>query len=279
MNKSRYICAMIHLVECPRDAMQGLKEFIPTADKVRYINQLLKVGFDTLDFGSFVSEKAIPQMRDTKEVLSQLDLSATKTKLLAIVANTRGPFSISETFQQRNTNSSIEEALTRVAEIQDICVRSNKKLVVYISMGFGNPYGDSYSPEIASHWSNRLHSELGIDILALSDTIGIAQPALITELFTALIPALPNVTFGAHLHTTPDTWYEKVDAAYKAGCRRFDGALKGLGGCPMAKDDLTGNMPMENMVGYFSEKQLIPHIHEGALMDSLRLATQVFPEH
>lgn len=294
MNKSRYICTMIHLVECPRDAMQGLKEFIPTADKVRYINQLLKVGFDTLDFGSFVSEKAIPQMRDTKEVLSQLDLSATKTKLLAIVANTRGaevaseyeeisylgfPFSISETFQQRNTNSSIEEALTRVAEIQDICVRSNKKLVVYISMGFGNPYGDSYSPEIAIHWSNRLHSELGIDILALSDTIGIAQPALITELFTALIPALPNVTFGAHLHTTPDTWYEKVDAAYKAGCRRFDGALKGLGGCPMAKDDLTGNMPMENMVGYFSEKQLIPHIHDGALMDSLRLATQVFPEH
>lgn len=277
---------MIQLVECPRDAMQGLKEFVPTPTKIAYIQQLLKVGFDTIDFGSFVSEKAIPQMKDTAQVLAGLDLSNSKSKLLAIIANTRGamaacehpeitylgyPFSISETFQMRNTNSTIAESMERVAEIQDLCLRHNKKLVVYISMGFGNPYGDPYSPEIAIEWSEKLHRNLGIEILALSDTIGSSTPELITEVFSTLIPALPNVNFGAHLHTTPNTWHEKIDAAFKAGCARFDGALKGLGGCPMAKDDLTGNMPTENVVSYFKNEQLIPEIQ----LDELNLALEL----
>ncbi|MEZ4800135.1 MAG: hydroxymethylglutaryl-CoA lyase [Flavobacteriales bacterium] len=278
---------MIQLIECPRDAMQGLKEFVPTATKTAYIQQLLKVGFDTIDFGSFVSEKAIPQMKDTAQVLSGLDLSNSKSKLLAIVANTRGamaacahpeitylgyPFSISETFQMRNTNSTIAESMERVAEIQNLCLQNNKKLVVYISMGFGNPYGDPYSPEIAIEWSEKLNSNLGIEILALSDTIGSSTPQLITELFSTLIPSLPQVNFGAHLHTTPNTWHEKIDAAFKAGCTRFDGALKGLGGCPMAKDDLTGNMPTENVVSYFKKEQLIPEIQLDELAIALELA-------
>lgn len=282
-----YICSMIQLVECPRDAMQGLKEFVPTPTKIAYIQQLLKVGFDTIDFGSFVSEKAIPQMKDTAQVLAGLDLSNSKSKLLAIIANTRGamaacehpeitylgyPFSISETFQMRNTNSTIAESMERVAEIQDLCLRHNKKLVVYISMGFGNPYGDPYSPEIAIEWSEKLHKNLGIEILALSDTIGSSTPELITEVFSTLIPALPNVNFGAHLHSTPNTWHEKIDAAFKAGCTRFDGALKGLGGCPMAKDDLTGNMPTENVVSYFKNEQLIPEIQLDELAIALELA-------
>jgi hydroxymethylglutaryl-CoA lyase len=281
---------MIEITECPRDAMQGLKHFIPTEDKVEYINSLLKVGFDTIDFGSFVSEKAIPQMKDTRNVLGSLDLDNTKSKLLAIVANSRGaddacafeeitylgyPFSISETFQMRNTNSTISESLDRVKEIQELCVRNRKKLVVFISMGFGNPYGDLYSPDIAIAWSERLHRELGIEHIALSDTIGVASPEIITELFSNLIPSLPKVKFGAHLHTTPDTWHEKIDSAYKAGCRRFDGALKGLGGCPMAKDDLTGNMPTEMMVDYFLTHTNYNKLNLEALSHALTLSSRL----
>jgi len=258
----------LKLIECPRDAMQGITHWIPTDEKVRYINQLLRVGFDTIDFGSFVSPKAIPQMKDTAEVLSKLDLSNAKSKLLAIVANLRGaedavqfgeiqylgfPFSISETFQLRNTNSTIEESLGRVEEIQNLALKNNRELVVYVSMGFGNPYGDEWHPDIAIEWSNRLYKEFGIKIIALSDTIGVANPEIITQLFENLIPAIPEVEFGAHLHTTPFTYEEKVESAYNAGCRRFDGALKGFGGCPMAKDELTGNMPMDMMVSYFDD--------------------------
>jgi hydroxymethylglutaryl-CoA lyase len=283
----------ISLIECPRDAMQGLHDFIPTNLKAEYINQLLKVGFDTIDFGSFVSPKAIPQLRDTAEVLNMLHLNDKHSKLLAIIANTRGaadachfeeidflgfPFSISETFQMRNTNSSIQESLIRVDEIQNLCVKHNKKLVIYISMAFGNPYGDAWNGDIAIEYTTQLHQK-GIRIFAMSDTIGSSNHENITDLFSKVIPAFKDCEIGAHLHSTPETRTEKIDAAFRAGCRRFDGALKGLGGCPMAKDDLTGNMPMENLVGYFSEKQLIPHIQEGALFDSLRLATQVFPEH
>jgi hydroxymethylglutaryl-CoA lyase len=282
----------IKLIECPRDAMQGLHDFIPTETKVNYINQLLKVGFDTIDFGSFVSAKAIPQLRDTTEVLSGLDLSSTKSKLLAIVANTRGaedavkfkeidylgfPFSISETFQQRNTNSSIEESLTRVAEIQKLCKESNKKLVVYISMAFGNPYGDEWNLQVAANWCKKLYENLGIDILALSDTIGVSNPDNIKQLFGGLIPELPNVEFGAHLHSTPNTVFEKVEAAYQAGCRRFDGAIKGFGGCPMATDDLTGNMPTEEMISYFNSQNLGINIDNSEFQKSMMMALNVFP--
>lgn len=281
----------ITLVECPRDAMQGIHTFIPTEKKIRYIQSLLDVGFDTIDFGSFVSEKAIPQLKDTREVLAQLDLSNTRSRLLAIVANVRGaedavafpeidyigfPFSISETFQQRNTNSSVAEALLRVADIQELCVRSNKTLVVYISMGFGNPYGDAWHPDIAKEWCHKLSRELNVKIIALSDTIGCATPAAITDLYSTLIPALPHVAFGAHLHTTPDTWFEKIDAAYHAGCLRFDGALKGYGGCPMAADALTGNMPTENLVSYFAEKNALPFLQPEKLALSLQEAALIF---
>lgn len=274
--------------------MQGIKAWIPTEDKIRYINQILRAGFDTIDFGSFVSEKAIPQMKDTAEVLHSLDLSGTRSKLLAIVANTRGaesavkfpaidflgfPFSISETFQQRNTNSSIEESLIRVEEIQKLCLISNKKLVVYISMGFGNPYGDPWHPDIAIQWSERLQKELDIQIIALSDTIGIAKPEIISSLFNALIPALPDVEFGAHLHTTPLTWKEKIDAAWTAGCRRFDGAIKGYGGCPMADDDLTGNMPTENLLSYFTENQIEHGINLPEFSKAMHIAGEIFPLH
>ena len=282
------------IIECPRDAMQGIKAWIPTEDKIRYINQILRAGFDTIDFGSFVSEKAIPQMKDTADVLNSLDLSGTRSKLLAIVANTRGaetavqysaidflgfPFSISETFQQRNTNSSIEESLIRVEEIQKLCLLSNKKLVVYISMGFGNPYGDPWHPEIAIQWSERLQKELDIRIIALSDTIGIAKPEIISSLFNALIPALPDVEFGAHLHTTPFTWKEKIEAAWSAGCRRFDGAIKGYGGCPMADDDLTGNMPTENLLSYFTENQIEHGINLPEFSKAMHIAGEIFPSH
>ncbi len=258
---------MIKLIECPRDAMQGIKAHIPTATKIAYINELLKVGFDTIDFGSFVSPKAIPQMADTAAVLAGLDLENTNSKLLAIVANRRGandacqhkaiqylgyPFSISETFQQRNTNASIEESVERVQQIQDLCIQHGKEMVVYISMGFGNPYGDEWNVELVQKWVNRLFS-MDIRILSLSDTIGVSNPENIRYLFGNLIPAFPEITFGAHLHTQPHNWKEKVHAAYESGCRRFDGALKGFGGCPMAKDELTGNMAMENMIHYFSE--------------------------
>lgn len=282
---------MVKIIECPRDAMQGLHDFIPTATKAAYINHLLKVGFDTIDFGSFVSPKAIPQMRDTVEVLSQLDLSTTKSKLLAIVANQRGasdaiqfeeinylgfPFSISETFQQRNTNSSIEESLTRVADIQNLCVKHNKQLVVYISMAFGNPYGDTWNSEIAIEWTKKL-TDMGIGIIALSDTIGVANPETISYLFGNIIPEFNTVEIGAHLHTTPDTWEEKIIAAYENGCKRFDGAIKGFGGCPMAKDDLTGNMPTENMVDYFLKNNITTGINNEHFHEALIKAQEVFP--
>jgi hydroxymethylglutaryl-CoA lyase len=283
---------MIRLVECPRDAMQGLHTFIPTEQKIRYINQLLRVGFHTLDFGSFVSEKAIPQLRDTAEVLAGLDLSESATRLLAIVANTRGaetactydeisylgfPFSVSETFQQRNTHSSIAESLQRVDEIQRLCFDSGKELVVYISMGFGNPYGDPYSPEIVMEWCKRLHSEFGVSIIAPSDTIGLAGPAEISSLFKALIPALPGVEFGAHLHTTADDWRAKISAAWESGCRRIDGAIKGLGGCPMAEDKLTGNMPTEKVLEFCRDEHISTGIDLSELHIAVMMAAEVFP--
>ncbi|MES2630140.1 MAG: hydroxymethylglutaryl-CoA lyase [Bacteroidota bacterium] len=282
----------LKIVECPRDAMQGLHTFIDTDVKISYINQLLKVGFDTIDFGSFVSPKAIPQMKDTREVLAGLDLSATTSKLLAIVANARGaeeacghpeiaylgyPFSISETFQQRNTNASIADSLARTAEIQELCLKHNKTMVVYISMAFGNPYGDAYSPEIALKWSEKLAGELGIKVIALSDTIGSATPELISDLFASLIPALPGVEIGAHLHSVPYQVHEKVKAAYDAGCRRFDGALKGFGGCPMAKDDLTGNMNTELMIDWFAQNNVDTGLNHSELQNSLLMASATFP--
>lgn len=282
---------MLKLIECPRDAMQGIKQFIDTDSKVRYINQLLKVGYDTLDFGSFVSPKAIPQMRDTEEVLSRLDLQENSSKLLAIVANTRGaeqalthpeiaylgyPFSISETFQLRNTNATISESTERVAEIQSLCVAKNRELVVYISMGFGNPYGDIWNAEIVLKWVEKLH-QMGVRILSLSDTIGVANPQSIKYLFSNVIPAYPDIEFGAHLHTMPHSWREKVEAAYQAGCRRFDSAIKGYGGCPMAKDDLTGNMPTENLIQYFDEINADIEINRKAFNQSMAIALEIFP--
>ena len=281
----------IKLIECPRDAMQGLHTFIPTKVKAAYINQLLKVGFDTIDFGSFVSPKAIPQMRDTADVLDKLDLSGTNTDLLAIVANKRGavdacafdqigylgyPFSISNTFQIRNTNSTIEESLVRVEEIQSLCVQHSKKLVIYISMGFGNPYGDPWNVEIVQEWVDKL-ADMGIRIMALSDTIGVSNPDNISYLFSNLIPPFPDVEFGAHLHTTPRSWREKVQAAYESGCRRFDGAMKGYGGCPMAKDDLTGNMPMENILYYLEDAGVDIEIDRREFIKAMGMVSEVFP--
>lgn len=280
----------VKIIECPRDAMQGLHDFIPTQTKINYINNLLNVGFDTLDFGSFVSPKAIPQMRDTAEVLAGLDLGGTNTKLLAIVANVRGaqdamqhkeikyigfPFSISETFQQRNTNSSIAQSLESVKQMQELCVANGKELVVYISMGFGNPYGDEWNVNIAQHWVNEM-DKIGVRILSLSDTVGIATPESINYLFGNLIPAFKHIEFGAHLHTTPTTWFEKVDAAYTSGCQRFDGALKGFGGCPMASDKLTGNMPTENLVSYFEERNIALGLKKEAFAISMLDANVVF---
>lgn len=281
----------IRLVECPRDAMQGLHDFIPTDKKVAYINQLLKVGFDTIDFGSFVSPKAIPQMADTAEVLAQLDLKNTKSKLLAIIGNVRGaedavkhdaitylgfPFSISETFQQRNINSSITESVERVQEIKKLCDDNGKKLMIYISMGFGNPYGDPWSAEIAAQWVEKLVA-MNIKYVSLADTIGVANPESINYLFTHLIPKFPEVDFGAHLHTTPDAWLEKIDAAYKSGCTRFDGAIKGFGGCPMAADDLTGNMATENIIQYFDHENVSMGINKFEFRESVRKALITFP--
>lgn len=282
----------LNWIECPRDAMQGIHEFIPTSRKVEYINQLLKCGFDTLDFGSFVSPKAIPQMRDTADVLEKLVL--TDTKLLAIIANERGasdavqfeeisylgfPFSVSETFQQRNTNSSIEESLGNLEKIQNLCLKNSKKLVVYLSMGFGNPYGDVWNPDIVINWSERLHTELGVEILALSDTIGVANDANIRLLFENLIPALPKVEFGAHLHTVPARAEEVVNAAYESGCRRFDSAIKGFGGCPMATDDLTGNMPTERILRYLEDKKIEHQLNLEEFNKAFLLADHVFPIH
>lgn len=281
---------MVKLIECPRDAMQGIKPFIPTETKINYAQQLLKVGFDTLDVGSFVSPKAIPQMRDTAQVIEALDLSNTETKLLTIVANKRGaydavehekisylgfPFSISETFQLRNTNSTIEESILRVADIQSITIKNRKSLVLYISMGFGNPYGDEWSVDIVEKWVSDLHT-MGIRIINLSDTIGVSTPDSISYLFAHLIPTFPDVEFRAHLHTTPDKWEEKVKAAYDNGCRRFDGAIKGYGGCPMAKDELTGNMPTEKMIDYFDRHNIISGIEPNAFKDALVASQSVF---
>lgn len=281
----------IRLVECPRDAMQGLHDFIPTDIKVAYINQLLKVGFDTIDFGSFVSPKAIPQMADTADVLAQLNLSETNSKLLAIIGNVRGaedavkhkqitylgfPFSISETFQQRNINSSITESVERVKEIKQLCDDNGKKLMIYISMGFGNPYGDPWSAEVAAEWVEKLVT-MDIKYVSLADTIGVANPESITYLFSHLIPKFPGVDFGAHLHTTPDAWLEKIDAAYKSGCTRFDGAIKGFGGCPMAADDLTGNMPTENIIQYFDHQKVSMGINKYEFRESVRKALVTFP--
>jgi hydroxymethylglutaryl-CoA lyase len=256
----------IKIIECPRDAMQGIKPFISTKAKTRYIQSLLACGFDTIDFGSFVSPKAIPQMKDTAEVLDALDLSESSSKLLAIVANVRGakdavqfeeidylgyPFSISENFQMRNTHKTISESIKVLKEILGLAAKYDKDVVAYLSMGFGNPYGDPWSPAIVAEWTDKL-SAMGVKILSLSDTVGTSKGEVISDLFSALIPKYPNIEFGAHLHTNPNNWFEKVDAAYKAGCKRFDGAIQGFGGCPMAKDELTGNMPTEKLLSYFN---------------------------
>jgi len=271
--------------------MQGIKEYIPSEVKADYINQLLRVGYHPIDFGSFVSPKAIPQMRDTATVLSLLDLESSKSKLLAIVANARGardacafdeitylgyPFSISETFQERNTNSSIEESLERVEQIQKLASEHNKKMVIYISMGFGNPYGDPWNVEICQKWVDVL-ADLGIKIIALSDTIGVANPNSIKYLFSNLIPPYPDVEFGAHLHTQAHNWKEKIDAAFHAGCRRFDSAIKGFGGCPMAKDDLTGNMPTEKVISFFDEEKIDLNLDRKAFVKALEMSSSVFP--
>lgn len=278
------------LIECPRDAMQGLIDFIPTEKKVSYMNQLLKVGFDTIDFGSFVSPKAIPQLRDTAEVLNRLELGKTKSKLLAIVANTRGgeeactfeeinylgfPLSLSETFQERNTNKSIIEALNVVNELQELCIMHNKKQVVYISMGFGNPYGDPYDMGVVENFADIL-STLGIEIISLADTIGVAQPEQITYLFKTLTNRFTKIEFGAHLHAHPSTSFEKIEAAYISGCQRFDGAIKGFGGCPMAKDDLVGNMATETILAFLDSKQDTPEINRDEFSLALHLADSIF---
>ena len=282
----------IKIIECPRDAMQGIKPFIPTQRKVDYIQSLLRVGFDTIDFGSFVSPKAIPQMVDTAEVLAQLDLSQTSSKLLAIIANTQGaelasvhkeiqylgfPFSISENFQMRNTHKTIAESLITLQEILNIADKSNKEVVTYISMGFGNPYGDPWNVEIVGEWTEKL-ANMGVTILSLSDTVGSSTPEVIDYLFSNLITKYPNIEFGAHLHTTPDKWHEKIDAAYKAGCRRYDGAIQGFGGCPMAKDDLTGNMPTEKMLSYFTQQKADTNTSPMSFESAYNVASRLFGE-
>ena len=270
--------------------MQGWKNFIPTEKKIEYINSLLKVGFDTIDFGSFVSAKAIPQMADTAEVVRYLESEVGKTKLLAIVANQRGaeeasvfdqitylgfPFSVSETFQQRNTNSSIEESLKRVEEIQNLCINKNKKLVIYISMAFGNPYNDLYDEDIVFNWVEKL-VEMDIDIISLADTVGVATPEQVYDMTSYLVESLPATEVGVHLHSTFENWQQKLDAAVKAGCNRFDGALKGIGGCPMANDELVGNMNTEWMISYFEKNNIATGLNKEALAESLRIAGEIF---
>jgi hydroxymethylglutaryl-CoA lyase len=281
----------LKIIECPRDAMQGIIKFIPTDQKAFYINQLLQCGFDTIDFGSFVSPKAIPQMRDTAEVLSKLDLSDSDSKLLAIIANERGaeeacsfheihylgyPFSVSEEFQKRNTNSTIEETLKRVEFIQNKTVLSGKKLVIYLSMGFGNPYGEYWSPDIVLKWTERLVNLFGIEIISISDTIGSAKKEDVSFLFKTLIPELPQIEFGAHMHVRPENAKEIIDTAYQAGCRRFDSAIRGFGGCPMAKDELTGNMPTEIMLDYFNENSINTSIEFSSFNKAMQVSTSIF---
>jgi hydroxymethylglutaryl-CoA lyase len=278
------------IIECPRDAMQGIHSFIPTEKKIDYINALLQVGFDTIDFGSFVSPKAMPQMADSWKVISRLKLDETDTKLLAIVANERGakealsypeidylgfPFSISETFQLRNTNASQQEAFDRVKDIQNLCLQKEKTLVVYLSMGFGNPYGDFWAPELVEHWTDRF-AHIGVEIISLSDTIGVATPNSIANLFDTVIQSFPTIEFGAHLHTEPHNWREKVAAAFDNGCERFDGAIRGFGGCPMAQNKLVGNMPTENLVRFFLKERKDFYIGETALIEAIQLSMSVF---
>jgi hydroxymethylglutaryl-CoA lyase len=280
----------IKIIECPRDAMQGWPHFIPTQKKIEYINALLKVGFDTIDFGSFVSPKAIPQMADTKAVIGNLELGVSRSKLLAIIANERGakdavlfdeitylgfPFSVSETFQMRNTNSTIAQSLGRVEEIQNLCIKSKKELVVYISMGFGNPYGDAYDEEIVFEWVDRLVG-MDIKIISLADTVGLATKEQVYHITKYLVDSLPQTEIGVHLHSNPANWIEKVDAALQAGCKRFDGALKGIGGCPMADDELVGNMDTELMIPYFKEKNLLNNLDMEALKNCSMLASNIF---
>lgn len=280
----------VKIIECPRDAMQGIKMFIPTEKKVTYIQSLLECGFDTIDFGSFVSPKAIPQMVDTADVLSQLDLSRTKSKLLAIIANVRGaqdaskhapiqylgyPFSISENFQMRNTHKTIAQSIATLQEILEIADATGKEVVTYISMGFGNPYGDPWNVEIVGEWTERL-AQMGVKILSLSDTVGSSTPEVIDYLFSNLIPKYPEIEFGAHLHTTPTKWHEKVAAAYDAGCRRFDGAIQGFGGCPMAKDELTGNMPTEKMLSHFTAIKADSQVNWMVFEAAYNKATELF---
>ena len=278
-------------IECPRDAMQGIKKFIPTEVKINYINELLKVGFDTIDVGSFVSKKMIPQLADTAEVLKRINISSSDSKLLVIVGNERGaeeavsfdevsyigfPFSISETFQKKNINSSIEDSKRRLGNIQNLAIKNNKKLVTYFSMAFGNPYGDEWSVYIVAHWAEKLLNDFGINILSLSDTIGSSEPKIIEWLFSKLISEFPSVEFGAHLHTHAHNWQEKLEAAYKAGCKRYDGAMLGYGGCPMAKDDLVGNMPTERMMNHFKDINKGNKIDFQALNKSYDAALSIF---
>ena len=280
----------IKIVECPRDAMQGWPHFIATEDKMRYLNSLLQVGFDTLDFGSFVSPKAIPQMRDTKDVIPHLNLSNTNTKLLAIIANLRGaeeavqwdeitclgfPFSISPTFQLRNTNSTMEQSLQTVEGIQNLCLKYNKTLVIYLSMGFGNPYGDAYNADILLQYAAEM-VQRNISIISLADTVGLATPEQINFALNTLIPQYNNVEFGVHLHTTAANYKDKLQAALNANCTRFDGALKGIGGCPMAQNDLVGNMPTENVIDFFEQQNILLHISKQALTESMQIASQIF---
>jgi len=283
----------IKIIECPRDAMQGIKMFIPTEKKIKYLQSLLNCGFDSLDFGSFVSPKAIPQMVDTAEVLAGLDLSQTKTKLLAIVANVRGaqaaaehkpiqylgyPFSISENFQMRNTHKTIAQSIESLKEILDIANKTDKEVVAYLSMGFGNPYGDPWNVEIVGKWTEKL-SNMGVKILSLSDTIGSSTPEDISYIFSNLIPQYSNIEFGAHLHTTPTSWHEKIDAAYKGGCTRYDGAIQGFGGCPMAKDVLTGNMPTEKVLSYFTAQKANTNVSPMAFEASYNKASDIFNQY
>lgn len=283
----------VKLIECPRDAMQGIKTFIPTEEKIRYIQSLLNCGFDTIDFGSFVSPKAVPQMQDTARVLEGLDLNKTNSKLLAIVANVRGakdacqfedidylgyPFSISENFQMRNTHKTIAQSIGILRELLELADEHDKEIVTYISMGFGNPYGDPWDVHIVGEWTVRL-AEMGVRILSLSDTIGSSTPEVITYLFSELIPKYPEIEFGAHLHTTPTSWHEKVDAAYQAGCRRFDGAIQGFGGCPMAKDELTGNMPTEKLLSYFTSHKIESGVNWLAFEAAFNKAKDLFSQY
>jgi hydroxymethylglutaryl-CoA lyase len=280
----------VKIIECPRDAMQGVRDWIPTKEKAQFIQSLLDCGFDTIDFGSFVSPKAIPQMKDTSELLSLLDVSSTESQLLAIVANIRGakdaamydqidylgyPFSISENFQMRNTHKTIAQSIETLKEILNLADSKNKKVVAYLSMGFGNPYGDPWSIDIVEEWTEKL-SNMGIKILSLSDTVGSSTPEIITYLFSELITKYPSIEFGAHLHTTTTKWKEKVSAAYLAGCRRFDGAIQGFGGCPMAKDDLTGNMPTEKILSYFAAEKVNTNVNSISFENAYKEASKIF---